>query len=147
MDVNLSEDADQQRITLILGSEGEWRDIITGERFEFNSIPWRISSEPTGFVVENCTGLTNDVEYWAFDVDCDQKQSTVCQDIEVGMCLDIFSQLYLFYFKVYYQLRGLCPGSVLDRQYRLVTSDQSVRRMFYGPSGKFCSSEDLSFPN
>ena len=89
MDVNLSEDADQQRITLILGSEGEWRDIITGERFEFNSIPWRISSEPTGFYVENCTGLTNDVEYSAFDVDCEQKQSTVCQDIEVGMCLDI----------------------------------------------------------
>ena len=40
-----------------LGSEGEWRDIGTNEPVEFDSIPWRAASEPTGFVVENCSGI------------------------------------------------------------------------------------------
>ena len=38
------------------GSEGEWRDMRTRESVDFNSIPWRIETEPTGYLVENCTG-------------------------------------------------------------------------------------------
>ena len=102
------------------GSEGVWRDRWTNENKDFSSIPWRLSSEPTGFIAENCTGLTNEAEdyYWAFDIDCEQKINTVCQDIQV-----------------FFQMRGLCSGSVLDRLYRLAPSLHNSRRTFLGPSG------------
>ena len=44
------------------GSEGEWRDKLTNRTVDFDSIPWRVASEPTGFIAENCSGtyiLTN----------------------------------------------------------------------------------------
>ena len=52
------------------GSEGAWRDRWTGEQQDFLSIPWRLASEPTGFTVENCTGVKNEDEsyYCAFDI-------------------------------------------------------------------------------
>ena len=34
----------------------------TGEPKQFSSIPWRLSSEPTGFTVENCSGLASQGE-------------------------------------------------------------------------------------
>ena len=100
-------------------TEGIWRDKFTNVQVNFDSVPWRIVSEPTGFVVENCSGLTNEAEdyHWAFDIDCKQKITTVCQDIQV-----------------YFRMRGLCADSVLDRLYRLITFGTG-RRMFYGPSG------------
>ena len=50
--------------------EGEWRDRWTDQHVDFASIPWRLASEPTGDIVENCSGLTNQNEdyYWAFDI-------------------------------------------------------------------------------
>ena len=39
------------------GSEGEWRDVMTNRIINFDSIPWRIVSEPTGFIAENCSGI------------------------------------------------------------------------------------------
>ena len=41
------------------GSEGEWRDKLTNRTVDFDSIPWRIASEPTGFIAENCSGINN----------------------------------------------------------------------------------------
>ena len=107
-------------------SEGTWRDKFTNVPINFESVPWRIASEPTGFVVENCSGLTNeDKDYhWAFDIDCKQKITTVCQDIQV-----------------YFRMRGLCADSVMDRLFRLVTIGTG-RRKFYGPSGWKLSWED-----
>ena len=101
------------------GHEALWVDRWTGEEKEFRSIPWRLASEPTGDVYENCAGLiTEDNErYWAFDIDCSQKIPTVCQDIK-----ELFS------------LRGLCQYSVIDSLYRLVT-DQDNKRTFLGPTG------------
>ena len=103
------------------GHEGVWKDRWTDEMIDFNKIPWRLASEPTGDIVENCSGLTNqnDDYHWAFDIDCAQKQPTPCQDVQV-----------------YFRLRGLCSGSVLDRLYRLIgDQSQDNRRFFYGPSG------------
>ena len=37
------------------GSEGEWRDIYTSRTMNFDSMPWGISSEPTGSTSENCS--------------------------------------------------------------------------------------------
>ena len=67
------------------GSEGQWRDRWTGEVQNFNSIPWRLESEPTGFTRENCSGLTNEGDFfWAFDVDCYYAGlASVCQDINL----------------------------------------------------------------
>ena len=39
------------------GSEGEWRDKLTNRTVDFDSIPWRVASEPTGFIAENCSGI------------------------------------------------------------------------------------------
>ena len=102
------------------GTEGVWRDKWTNQNKNFSSIPWRLASEPTGFIAENCTGLTNEDEeyHWAFDIDCEQKISSVCQDV-----------------RVYFRLRGLCSGSALDRLYRLIPALHNNRRTFYGPSG------------
>ena len=101
------------------GNESVWRDRWTGEERDFTSIPWRLASEPTGDVYENCAGLINEdnKRYWAFDIDCSQKIPTVCEDIK-----ELFS------------LRGLCPHSLIDSLYRLVT-DQENRRTFIGPTG------------
>ena len=100
------------------GHEADWRDRWTGQQVEFSSIPWRLASEPTGDVYENCAGLINEdnKRYWAFDIDCSQKIPTVCEDIK-----ELFS------------LRGLCPHSLIDSLYRLVT-DQENRRTFIGPT-------------
>ena len=38
------------------GSEGEFHDMRTLEPVDFMSIPWRVETEPTGYLVENCTG-------------------------------------------------------------------------------------------
>ena len=32
-------------------------------------------------------------------------------------------------------MRGLCLGSIIDREYKLVETLSGGRRMFYGPSG------------
>ena len=84
------------------------------------SVPWKIQSEPTGYTSENCSGIRNqnDNYYWAFDIDCKQRISTVCQDI-----------------KYFFKMRGLCESSIIDREYKLVTTLSGGRRMFYGPSG------------
>ena len=39
------------------GSEGTWRDKWTNEQINFTSIPWKLSAEPTGLNVENCSGV------------------------------------------------------------------------------------------
>ena len=102
------------------GSEGAWRDRWTGEQQDFLSIPWRLASEPTGFTVENCTGLKNEDQsyYWAFDIDCSQLLAVACQEVQE-----------------YFRLRGLCSGSIIDRLYRLIQPTRNGRRMFSGPSG------------
>ena len=102
------------------GSEGAWRDRWTGEQQDFLSIPWRLASEPTGFTVENCTGVKNEDEsyYWAFDIDCSQLLAVTCQHVQE-----------------YFRLRGLCSGSSIDRLYRLIQPTHNGRRRFLGPSG------------
>ena len=101
-------------------SEGEWRDKWTGEAQEFFSIPWRLSSEPTGFEVENCTGFNSDTDtyYYAYDIGCVQRRPVACQDLQ---------QLF--------RLRGLCAGSIIDRIFRLIHPLHNARRMMLGPSG------------
>ena len=67
------------------GSEGKWRDIWTGENQNFSSIPWKLATEPTGYIIENCSGVLNDPEdvFWAYDVDCMWGGSpSVCQNIK-----------------------------------------------------------------
>ena len=103
----------------LTGSEGSWYDKWTKENVSFLSIPWSLESEPTGYLSENCSGLTNENEesYWAFDISCSQKRNPVCQDI-----------------KYFFRMRGLCLASVIDRQYKLIENLSGHRRMFLGPS-------------
>ena len=103
-----------------LDSEGSWSDIWRHEPIEFSSVPWKIQSEPTGYKSENCSGIKNQNEtyYWAFDIDCNEKIGSVCQDI-----------------KYFFRMRGLCVGSVIDREYKLVKTLSGGRRMFLGPTG------------
>ena len=105
---------------MFLDSEGSWYDRWNGEPTEFLSVPWKIQSEPTGYKSENCSGIRNqnDNYYWAFDIDCNQRVGTVCQDI-----------------KYFFRMRGLCVSSMIDREYKLVKTLSGGRRMFYGPSG------------
>ena len=102
------------------GSEGNWYDRWSGEPQEFLSIPWNLQSEPTGYKSENCSGIKNlnDNYRFAFDIDCNQRIGIVCQDI-----------------KYFFRMRGLCLGSIIDREYKLVEPLSGGRRMFYGPSG------------
>ena len=46
----------------------------------------------------------------SYDVDCWQKQSSVCQDV-----------------RLFFRLRGLCAASVLDTLYRLGSDTSSGR--------------------
>ena len=60
------------------------RDKWTGEKQYFNSIPW-METEPNGYVEENCAGVLADASnpaYPAYDVDCKEATSSVCQDIK-----------------------------------------------------------------
>ena len=54
----------------------------------------------------------------AFDVDCKQKLSAICQNVELHI-----------------KMRGLCVTSVFDRSYHLTEFKQDGRKMFLGPSG------------
>ena len=85
----------------------------------FEDVPWRLASEPTGEKAENCSGIysESDDSFWAFDVDCAQKMTPVCQNISFTFIL-----------------RGLCPESTIDTVYVLnKTSDGGVA--FLGYSG------------
>ena len=100
-------------------SEGLWYDKWTKEAVIFSNIPWRLASEPTGEKAENCSGFISESEdsYWAYDVDCYQKQTPVCQNISFTFIL-----------------RGLCLESIIDTVYILnKTSDGSI--VFLGYSG------------
>ena len=98
--------------------EGEWKDIESGQVQNFLSIPWSLVSEPTGYVAENCSAFETGDLGVAFDLDCSQKLSAVCQDT-----------------KEYFKLRGLCPSSTLDTFYKLRQQLRKGRKMLSGPSG------------
>ena len=101
-------------------NQDHWRDILTGQPHNFSLIPWRLASEPTGGVAENCTGLAaeSETEFWAFDVDCDQKMTPTCQGLEVQL-----------------RLRGVCEDSVVDSLYSLHTEVTGGRRLLRGTGG------------
>ena len=66
------------------------------------------------------TGLFNDGDtYYAFDVGCKQRQSTVCQNVESN-----------------FKMRGLCSDSVFDRRMKLTNFLHDGRRILLGPSGR-----------
>jgi hypothetical protein len=112
-------------------TEGRWVDHASG-RLPTAPIPWLSISEPTGFTgrsrlvlmssscsAENCSGFPHSkVTTTAFDMDCREKYSVVCQDTA--------SQFWL---------RGLCTSSPLDPLYKLGRRTSMGRPQFHGPSG------------
>ena len=98
------------------GSEGEWRDIWTGEKQNFHSIPWRLETEPTGFTRENCSFVGNHVfvenhdDFWAYDVDCIDFKPSICQDIKLYFRL-IQTNSYILLHQNIQRIAG-CVGCV-----------------------------------
>ena len=99
-------------------NDGEWKDMETGLIQPFLSIPWDLENEPTGASAESCVGFQTTTHLGAFDVDCTQKLTTVCQET-----------------KEYFRLRGLCPSSSIDTFYKLRQQHNNGRKMLSGPSG------------
>ena len=67
-------------IFIYRGHEGDWKWNDNKDSFVYQH--WE-DGEPDGGEAENCTGLAAEAEteFWAFDVDCDQKRTPTCQGL------------------------------------------------------------------
>ena len=132
---------------VIFVKEGHWVDYAT-QLQPSTPIPWLHISEPTGFIgwvfnftfkpsgspipkmrfssllsAENCSGFSHpSLRKTAYDLDCRQKHSTVCQvsqSLWIAENIQKMGKIFVQDTVSQFWLRGLCPSSTLDTVYKL----------------------------